>query len=294
MKPGYLILLIVMNCFWAGTLSVFKALGNAHLDPGAIVTLRFGIAGIIWAVVWPWLPGRAPRGWDLVKTAAMGVIVFSIGQRVQVLGNKYSTAGNSSVLMGMEPIITSVAAAIFLREHIGPRRWIGFALGGLGVAMLNGFLLGGFQWADLAVSVIFTSSFVCEALYSIMGKPLIERGSLMKVLVISLAFGTAANLLYDGRQTLAEARALPVGAWWQVLYLAVICTAIGHAVWFVAIRKTDVNLVAMTIFTQPVAGVAIATLWLHEKPHLGQLWGSLAIVAGLIVGLSRQIKRAPD
>jgi drug/metabolite transporter (DMT)-like permease len=44
---------------------------------------------------------------------------------------------------------------------------------------------------------------------------------------------------------------------------------------------------------QPVAGVAIASLWLHEPLHLGQLWGSLAIVAGLILGLSRQIKANP-
>ena len=28
MKPSYLILLIVMNCFWAGTLSVYKALAG--------------------------------------------------------------------------------------------------------------------------------------------------------------------------------------------------------------------------------------------------------------------------
>ena len=43
---------------------------------------------------------------------------------------------------------------------------------------------------------------------------------------------------------------------------------------------------------QPVAGVAIAGLWLHEPLHLGQLWGCLAIVAGMVLGLSRQIKTA--
>ena len=138
MKPSYLILLVVMNCFWAGTLSVYKALAG-HLEVGGIVTLRFGVAAVLLMACWPWLPGKTPRGFDLLKTLGMGLIVFMLGQRLQVYGNKLGTAGNSSVLMGAEPLVTSVAAALFLHEHIGPRRWMGFALGMLGVALVNHF-----------------------------------------------------------------------------------------------------------------------------------------------------------
>jgi len=48
---------------------------------------------------------------------------------------------------------------------------------------------------------------------------------------------------------------------------------------------------ALTIFIQSVFGVAIAALWLEEKLHWGQLFGSITIVAGLTLGLSRQIQR---
>jgi len=37
--------------------------------------------------------------------------------------------------------------------------------------------------------------------------------------------------------------------------------------------------------------VAIAALWLHEPLHWRQLWGGLAIVLGLVVGLSRQVRK---
>ncbi len=192
--------------------------------------------------------------------------------------------------MAVEPILTSVAAAIFLREHIGVRRWVGFAFGMLGVALLNGFLRGGFQWSGVAASLIFISSFLCESVYSIMGKPLIERSGMVKILALALIFGTMANLLFDGPATLAAIQVMPPRLWWMILYLATICTAFGYAIWFVVIKETDVNIVALTIFAQPVAGVLIAWLWLHETLHWGQLWGSLAIVTGLIIGLSRQIK----
>jgi len=39
---------------------------------------------------------------------------------------------------------------------------------------------------------------------------------------------------------------------------------------------------------QPFAGAVIAILLLGEKPHLGQLWGGLAIATGLVLGL-RQV-----
>ena len=289
MRPSYLILLIGMNFLWAASLSIYKALGN-YLEPGGIVTLRFGLAAVFMAALWPWLPGSVPRGWDLLKTAIIGLTVFMLGHRLQVYGTELSTAGNSSVLMAVEPLVTSVAAAVFLREHIGPRRWIGFALGMSGVALLNGFLIGNFQWAGLLASVIFVSSFVCETVFSIMGKPLIERAGMMKVLSLGLIFGTAGNLLIDGGRTFRAARAMPPHMWWLVLYLAIICTALGYAFWFVVIRETDVNVVALTIFAQPLAGVAIAGIWLREPLHWGQFWGSAAIVAGLVIGLSRQVK----
>ncbi|HEX4646480.1 MAG TPA: DMT family transporter [Verrucomicrobiae bacterium] len=289
MKPRYLILLIGMNFLWAASLSIYKALAG-YLTPGGIVTLRFGLAALILLALWPWLPGKIPRGLDLLKTIIMGLVVFVLGHRAQVYATQIGSAGNSSVLMAVEPLVTSAGAALFLREHIGPRRWLGFGLGMLGVAVLNGFLRGDFKWAGLTASLIFISSFICETTFSIVGKPLIERAGLMKILTVALVFGTLGNLLLDGRQTMAAALAMPAYGWWMVLYLAVICTAIGYAVWFVVIRESEVNVAALTIFAQPLAGIAIAAVWLREPLHAGQLWGGAAIVAGLILGLSRQIK----
>ena len=290
MKPSHLIILLLMNLCWAGVYSANLVVGH-DLASGGIVTIRFGLAGLCLLAAWPWLPGSAPRGRDLVKSCLMGLILLVLGQRLQVYGNELGTAGNSAVLMAVEPLITSLAAALFLREHIGPRRLAGFGLGMCGVVLLNGVWRKDFQWTGLAPSLIFISSFVCEAAYSVLGKPIVARASVMKMLAISLLFGTAANLLIDGQVTLRAARTLPAQAWFLLLALAVVCTAIGYSVWFIVIRECPVNVAALTIFVQSVFGVAIAALWLGEKLHWGQLVGSITIMAGLTLGLSRQIRR---
>jgi len=83
------------------------------------------------------------------------------------------------------------------------------------------------------------------------------------------------------------AQQLPAKGWLQISYLGVLCTAVGYAVWFAAIKVVPVNVVALTLFVQPIAGAAIAAVFLGEALHLGQLWGGLVIVIGLALGLRR-------
>lgn len=280
-----------MNFFWGAVYSAYKIIGQENLPSGGIVTLRFGVAAVSFLLFWPWLPGAAPRGRQLAVTCLMGLMLFVLGQRLQVYGNQLGTAGNSSILIALEPLMTSVAAAIFLHEHIGPRRVAGFVLGLVGVGLLNGIWRADFQWGALAASLFIVSSFVCEAAYSVLGKTIVMRASVMKMLAISLLVGTAANLLIDGRETIRVALALSPKAWLLIAVLGVICTSLGYTVWFVVIRECPVNVAALTIFSQSVFGVAVAALWLGEKLRWDQLAGGATIVAGLAVGLSRQVRK---
>jgi len=278
-----------MNFFWAAVYSSYKVIGQ-DLPTGGIVTLRFGLAALCFLLLWPWLPGSAPRGRDLTVICLMGLMLYTVGHRLQVYGNHLGTAGNSSILMAFEPLVTSVMAALIMHERIGPRRMAGFVLGLAGVAMLQGISRSDYQWTGLAASAIFLSSFVCEAAYSVAGKAMLARNSVMKMLGVSLIAGSIGNLLIDGPATFQAARVLPLRAWVLLGLLAVVCTVVGYTIWFVVIRECPVNVAALTVFSQAVFGVMIAVVWLGEKVQLGQLLGCLTIVVGLVLGLSRQVK----
>ena len=286
MKPAHLIILMLMNVFWAGTYSAFKAL-TVPLSAGQVVTLRYGLAALVMAALWRWLPGVAPRGRDLLKTAVMGVLVFCVSPRCQVYGVHLGKASDAAVVIALEPLITAMAAAWFLREHVPARRWVGFVIGMSGLALLNGVWRMRMDWTGLAANLIFLVSFFCESAYSVMGKPILERAGLFKVVAVSLFCGTAVNLLLSGPGTVARMDTLSVTNWWTVAYLVVICTVVGYCVWYMVIRETDVSLAAMTILAQPVIGIGIAAITLGERPHWGQFWGSAAVAVGLVVGLSR-------
>ncbi len=292
MKPSYLILLLLANLCWGCVYSAYKVLGQ-YLTPGGIVTLRFSLAALCFLPIWPLLRGPAPRGRDLFSACLMGVLTFGIGQRLQVWGTQLGTAGNSAILMAVEPLLTSVAAAWFLRERIGPRRLAGFVLGMCGVALLNQVWRSDFRWGGLAPSLIFVSSFGCEIAYSILGKPIVARASGAKTVAVSLLAGTVVNLLLDGPEAVRAAPTLPLPAWGLLFGLAVICTVLGYSIWMLTLRECPVSVVVLTIFAQSVFGVLVAAVWVGEALHWGHLLGSLSIAAGLALGLSRQVHRQP-
>lgn len=278
-----------MNFFWAAVYSAYKVIG-AEIPSGNIVTFRFGLAALCFLVLWPWLPGKTPKGKDFWVTCLMGVMLFVVGQRLQVYANQIGTAGNSAVLMAFEPLLTSVLAALFLREHIGPRRLLGFILSILGIALLNRVWSPDFRWSGLTASLIFISSFTCESSFSVMGKPVVQRAGAMRMMAISLLVALVINLIIDGRSTLTVFHQLSPWSWVILFALAIITTVIAYTVWFVVIRDAPLNIVAMTVFAQSVFGVFIAALWVGEKIHWGHALGSLTIAIGLGIGLSRQLQ----
>ena len=288
MRPVFLFLLIGMNLLWAGSYPIFKLLGD-YLESGSIATLRFGLAALGLLLLWPWLPGKGPQGRDLIRVVLMGLFVFCLAPRLQIEGVHRGQAGDTSLLIALDPLITSLAAAIFLRERIAPRRWWGCTLGMVGVILLSQVWLKAAQpLHGLLANLLFISSFFCEATYSVLGKPALERVGTLKLLGSGLLAGTALNVVIDllmNAPTFTAVRFLPMKAWLLLIYLAVVCTLVGYSLWFVVIRETEVNIAGMTIFAQPVAGLILSIIWVGESLHWGQLWGSLAIALGLLVAL---------
>ncbi|MGB9601972.1 MAG: DMT family transporter [Verrucomicrobiia bacterium] len=282
----YLLVLCLFNVFWAGTLTIYKTLGNT-LSVGVIVTIRFGLAGILMLLFWKLFKGDAPKGINLIKTILMGCLVFCLGHRFQVAGNNYGGAGNSAVLMALEPLLASVMAAIFLKESIPIKRWAGFVLGMWGVAILNGVWKEDFKWTGLGASMLFIASLLCETAYSIIGKPVVSKADPAKVLCIALLSGTALNLCFDFKNVVSAIPSLSINSILLFGYLSIICTVAGYLIWLKTIKHLDVNIVALTIFIQPIAGVPMAAFFLNEQLRWEQLWGALVIASGLLIGFRR-------
>ena len=193
------------------------------------MTLRFGLAALCLLRSGPGCLGPS-RGRDLANTCLMGLMSLCWGSGCRSMATNWALPAIRPSLWRSSRWSLRLRRPCSCANISGPAGG-GFRAGLCGVAVLHGVWRRDFQWIGLVPSLIFVSSFVSEAAYSVMGKPIVGRASLMKMLAISLLVGTAANLLIDGPSTLTAARLLPPGLVFAC-WLAVVCTAIGYSVWF--------------------------------------------------------------
>jgi drug/metabolite transporter (DMT)-like permease len=296
MKPSHLFLLLALNCGWAAVPTLAKRL-EGQLGPVEFVLLRYGFGFLSLALCWPWLPGLLPRGRDFWRTCLMGVAVFHLGHWCQIAGIQRSQASDSSILLALDPLVSTLGAALFLREKIPAKRWLGFAFAILGVGIMSIWQRSA-PLPGLFANLLIVLSFVAESVWSVMGKPLVERWGIPKVTALALGAGTVANLIAWLASLPGSSQpaipSLAATAWVTLALLGILFTAFGYSVWYVVIRETPVSVAAMTIYLQPLLGTGMACLFTDEKLHAGHALGAVAILGGLALGLASATQSPPS
>ena len=142
--------------------------GLPYAGPATFLALRFVLVialmlAIALAVRAPW-PG--PR--QAVHIALVGVLL-----QAGYLGGVFAaihlgmSAGVSSLIVGLQPVLTAVLAAPMVRERLGARQWLGLALGLAGVALVVSAKtsLTGLSWESVGMSFLALGSITVGTLY---------------------------------------------------------------------------------------------------------------------------------
>ena len=122
-----------------------------------ITLLALGGLALLLRTQWPSLPLAG-------HTALVGVLIHGLylgGVFYAIEGGM--PAGLASLIVGLQPLLTSLAAVVFLGERVRWRQWLGLALGLLGVLLVlseklggvaSGFPLWTLAWALVALVAI--------------------------------------------------------------------------------------------------------------------------------------------
>ncbi len=114
-------------------------MGLPYAEPATFLAIRFSAVAAILAVV----AGLTGAAWpdnhiDKAHIAAVGLLVHGI-----YLGGIFGgislgvTAGDSALIVGMQPILTAVLVGPVLGETVRARQWIGFVIGTVGVTLVS-------------------------------------------------------------------------------------------------------------------------------------------------------------
>jgi len=116
-------------------------LGMKTAEPASFLSVRFALAAIVLAVialVFPKLRTMKPEWKQVGHAAVAGVLLQAVYLGGVFAGvNEGIGAGLSSLIVGIQPVLTVVLAALWLSEKLNWAKIIGITLGFVGVAMVT-------------------------------------------------------------------------------------------------------------------------------------------------------------
>ena len=200
----------------------------------------------------------------------------------------------ASLTTALVPLFVMLLAAVFLGEHLTRRRVVAFlvALAGLAIIALSkgdpGEVMDyGRILAITALAPLFWS------IYSILAKPVMERSSPIVFTYLAMSIGGLPLLALFPWTGRAEAAQLPLDGWAAVLYLSILCSLVGYAIWTWLLRHLPASTLGFTVFFNPplttlskfLLAVLLPTYFVWHLDLLEWLGGGLALLGLALAAL---------
>lgn len=226
----------------------------------------------------------------LAVPAYNGTLFYAMQQRV--------SGPVASLLTTLSPLYLVLLGAFVLGERIGRRQVAGLLLGLCGVALVATAREGGAAYArDVAILSLAPLSW---SVYSLLTKSVAGQVSPLVWTYLVLVVGGAPLFLllpFHGGEAML---ALDAGGWGVLLFLSIVATVIGNAVWSWLLRHQPASTTGMTVFLNPplTASSKRVLSWLFPAAFsftiLPREWigGGLALAGVALAVLGRGPRRA--
>lgn len=272
----YDIVIPMVSLVWAGSFIAVKV-GLEELSPVEIAFLRFAVASPFMFLIMLirkkplFIPARELP--SIIVLALTGVALLYL---FQFTGIKYTTASTSAVLINTNVIFIAILSFAFLGEKISARKAGGIFLGFLGVAVI----FGGSSFAlSVKGNALIIMSAMCWAVYSVVGKRILERYDPITVTTYVFVLGTFFLVPFMGAGTFVAK--ISIEGWAIVLYLALLCSVFAYVAWYDALSRADATRVAIFLNLIPLFAIFLSYALLGEKMTPFLAAGAILIIYGI-------------
>jgi drug/metabolite transporter (DMT)-like permease len=284
-----LVPLLLATLFWA----LGHPLGRIILQtvhPFQLGTMTLGV-GFLCVLVYLAAARRLAllsrmRPADIAGSLGLGVLGFAAYQVLTFSALARIPASMNAILVSTNVVLIAILSALFLKEKVSWMRALGILVafaGAMLVTFNGGFSLDG--RIDLLGCAFSVLAALCFAVYTVLGKRLVDRND--PLLVTTLA-------LFAGAVILAVVTAATVGfgslaragtqAWWLMVLLGVSMIGFAYPAWFETLKRLPASRASVFVYFTPVFAVILSLLILDERFSWLFYGGAALVLAG--VGLS--------
>jgi len=274
--------LLYVSFAW-GTAFVFIKYAEETVSPLTVQSIRATIGFlsllILSLILRKDIKGHAKHWFAFLVFAILGVAYLWI---VTGLGEVYISAGLTSVLVTIAPMVTFIITVFILKnEPFSSLGVVGLIVGIIGLLMvigLNSIMAGG---STLTGVLLIVSGFAVFAINGIIAPRLATRTdpivsttyytgiAVVIMWVFTVIFENPLQTNFTEKFVLAE------------FYMGLVCFASAFVVYYWLLNRTGAFFSSLSFYLVPVMGVVGSYLFLGEKIKLSQVIGMLIVFLGV-------------
>ena len=283
-------ILVFLAALW-GASFLFMRVAAPEFGAVWLIEGRVGLAGL---VLLPWVLPGGGLGRILPRWRSMLVVGLLNAALPFVLiawATTLISAGVASILNATVPIFSAIFGFLVLRERLGPIQVLGIVLGFAGVVVLISWRQDGMALPPpgaVAAALAACLSYVLAAHYT--------RHRMREVRPLDYVVGMqlSAALLLMPLLPLFAPQVLPGAvAWWSMLGLAVLSTALAFWLYFRLLHEIGATRTLTVTYLIPVFAIVWGHLLLDEQVGWGIAISCVLIVLGTALANRRGITAAP-
>jgi drug/metabolite transporter (DMT)-like permease len=294
---GVHVKLVLVALAWGGTFIGARIL-TAEMAPVTAAFWRYVVASAMLVAVAFTLEGGLPRldrrQWvGVALLGATGVAAFNL---MFMFGLETVAASRGSLIVALNPAVTLLGAALFLREPLTRNKAIGIVVALCGVSVVLGHgdprnvLLGTVGVGELAL----VGCVLAWATYTLLGKRILQGLSPIAATTYAALIGTT---LLGVAAAASGHLALPPASWRITLalgFVGVFGSALAFVWFYEGVRALGPARAAVFINLVPVAAIALGVLLLGEPLELSMLAGGAMVIGGIwLINRPQRASAAP-
>ena len=251
-------------------------------DQVTVLTLRFGIAAVVFAVVRIAVRRPAPRGRALAGLVVMGLAYFLQGTLFFASVDRGSP-GLASLLLYAYPVLVVLLGTVVLGQRPVRRVVLACLVAVAGTAMVIGPSAGD---GDVAAIVFGLGTAVTYSTYILIGSRVLDRVD--PIWASTVIMGSAAACCVTSYLARSPRPAGPetFDGWAAVVGIALVCTVVAVSSFLAGLARIGPATASTLSALEPVTSVALSAVVIGETLTAWSLVGG-ALVAGAVVAISR-------
>ena len=270
---------------WGMGFTLAKA-GLGEFPPLFLMSMRFTLSALLLCWFFP------PPVGQLRAIFSVALVSATIQYGLTFTGLTGLDASTAILLVQLEVPFGALLAAIFLNDKLGWKRTLGMALAFFGVSLIAG---APNLRKQLFSAFLVMSGALTWSLGQVMIKKMVTITGFQLIAWVAVFAGPQmfiSSLMLEKGHINALKNATIVG-WGTVVYMGIVMTALGYAIWYHLLKKYDVNQVMPFMLLLPVSTILGAVLFLGERPDIRTLFGGIIIIIGVtaivFLGQARQL-----